>query len=72
MFIFYDLGQSLWEPKEIKLDRYSIMLGRGERNHSDSSWGKVGVLLGLFLYVEVGIGHDLNMHFNLSLSGKGC
>ena len=69
MFMFYDLGWSLWEPKVIKLDWYSLLLGRGERNHYDFSWGKVGVLLALCFCVKVGIGHGLNLHPSVSLSG---
>ena len=72
MFMFYDLGRSVWEPKGIRLDWYSILLGRVEQNHSDSVWGNVGVLLGLYLCVRVGIGHGLNFHQSVSLSGKGC
>ena len=72
MFMFYDLVQSLWEPKVIKLDWYSLLLGRGEWNHYDSGWGKVGVLLGLCLCVKLGVGHGLNFHPSVSLSGKGC
>ena len=43
MFMFYDLGWSLWEHKVIKLDWYSLLLGRERGTITTLVGGRLGL-----------------------------